>query len=179
MFHHTKGDPCRVGCGATARLFSESHRAFLSSFSLELQMSPQDPVPPQPPHFPSTAGPPGSGNQQRPAPPHPIYNVWDFIHEESSTFISCPLSPMQGPPFLLLQILQTKPLQPVLLTFSPKAMTDRSSSHQVIPSSTGTSNIFSLAPQHPKHQANEWEGTGEVLQAQIITQLMHLAWKLV
>lgn len=27
--------------------------------------------------------------------------------------------------------------------------------------------IFSLAPQHPKHQANEWEGTGEVLQIQI------------
>lgn len=53
MFHHPKEEPCKVGCGASARLFSESHWVFLPSFSLEIQMSPQNPVPPQPPHFPS------------------------------------------------------------------------------------------------------------------------------
>lgn len=46
-----------------------------------------------------------------------------------------------------------------------------SSSHQAIPSSIVTSNVFSLASQQsflqPKNQANVWEGTGEVLQAQL------------
>lgn len=156
MLHHPKGDLCKVGCGASARLFFESHWEFSCLLSAWNYRCPHKTV--------SLHISPALQAHQAVVinRGHP----WDFIHEESSTFISCPLSPIQGPP-LLLQILQTKPLQLALLTFSPKAMIDSSSSHQVIPSSTGTSSIFSLAPQHPTHQANEWEGTGEILQAQI------------
>lgn len=38
-------------------------KSFLSSFSSGPQTSPQDAAPPQPPCFPSTAGPPGNGDQ--------------------------------------------------------------------------------------------------------------------
>jgi len=50
-------------------------------------------------------------------------------------------------------------------------MTTSSSSHQAIPSSIVTSNVFSVASQHSflqsQNQASVWEGTGQVLQAQI------------
>lgn len=52
-----------------------------------------------------------------------------------------------------------------------KSHDSQRSSHQAIPSSIVTSNVFSLASQQsflqPQNQANVWEGTGEVLQAQL------------